>query len=97
MLYHIFASDFSAVCCESPVQPYPKCPLLDSDLVTAEDIEENRINCNRHGSSLCILTWPFFMLEVAILIWLNCGHKGLHVVSNNTQIGCAIQTMLNSY
>lgn len=36
-----------------------------------------------------------YMLEVAIISWINCGHKVMHVVSNNTQTGCGIQSILD--
>ena len=35
------------------------------------------------------------MLEVAIRRWIYCGHEGMHMVSNITQIGCGIQAMID--
>ena len=35
------------------------------------------------------------MLEVAVR--RPCGHEGMHLVSNNTQIGCGIQAMFDLY
>ncbi|KAK0140286.1 hypothetical protein N1851_022728 [Merluccius polli] len=32
------------------------------------------------------MTWRVILLEVAIRRWVHCGHKGMDMVSNNTQI-----------
>ena len=45
----------------------------------------------------CFVTWCIIMLEVAIRRWVHCGHEGMHMVSNNTQIGCAIHVMIDWY
>ncbi len=29
--------------------------------------------------------------------WVHCSHKGMDMVSNNTQVGCGVLTMLNWY
>jgi len=42
-------------------------------------------------------TWCIILLEEAIKRWVHCGHKGTEMVSNNSQVGCGIQTMLNWY
>ena len=36
------------------------------------------------------MTWRVILLEVAIRRWVHCGHD-----SNNTQVGCGVDTMLN--
>lgn len=36
------------------------------------------------------------LLKVAIRRWVNCGHEGMYMVSNNAQIGRGIQAMINS-
>jgi len=30
------------------------------------------------------------LLEVAFRKWEHCGHKGMDMVSNNTQLGCCV-------
>ncbi len=29
--------------------------------------------------------------------WVHCSHKGMDMVSNNTQVGCGVYTLLNWY
>ena len=36
---------------------------------------------------LSFVTWFMILLEVAIRRWVHCGHKGMVMVSNNTQVG----------
>ncbi len=36
------------------------------------------------------VTWYVIILEVAITRWVHCGHKGLDMVSKNTQVGCGM-------
>lgn len=37
------------------------------------------------------------MLDVAIRRWVNCGHEGMHMASNNNQTGCGIQAMIDCH
>lgn len=37
------------------------------------------------------------MLDEAIRGWVKSSHEGVHIVSNHTQIGCGIQTMIDLY
>ncbi len=37
---------------------------------------------------LSFVTWCIILLEVAIRRWIHCSHKGMYMVSNNTQVGC---------
>ncbi len=39
---------------------------------------------------LSFVTWCIILLEVAIRRWVYCSHKGMDMVSNNTQVGCGI-------
>ena len=39
---------------------------------------------------LSFVTWHVILLEVAIRRWVHCGHKGMDIVSNNTQVGCGV-------
>lgn len=34
------------------------------------------------------------MLEVAVRKWINCGNEGMHMISNNTQIGLVALKLL---
>lgn len=34
------------------------------------------------------------LLEVAIRIWVHCGHGGMHMVSNHTETGYGIQAII---
>lgn len=38
-----------------------------------------------------------FLLEVFNRIWVPCDRKGMDIVSNNSQVGCGIQTMLRCF
>lgn len=43
-------------------------------------------------------TWGILTLEVAMIRrWVNCGQKRLHKASNNTQLGCVVQTTIGWY
>ncbi len=37
---------------------------------------------------LSFVTWCIILLEVAFRRWVHCSHKGMDMVSNNTQVGC---------
>ncbi len=37
---------------------------------------------------LSFVTWCVILLEVAIRRWVYCSHKGMDMISNNTQLGC---------
>ncbi len=37
---------------------------------------------------LSFVTWGIILLEVAIRRRLHFSHKGMDMVSNNTQVGC---------
>ncbi len=51
----------------------------------------NSLSCSRNQSEMIWALWPcIILLEVAIRRWVNCSHKGMDMVSNNTQIGCGI-------
>ncbi len=46
---------------------------------------------------LSFVTWYIILLEVAIRRWVHCSHKGMDMVSNNTQVAvvfkwCSIRT-----
>ncbi|KAG8541121.1 hypothetical protein GDO81_029672 [Engystomops pustulosus] len=44
------------------------------------------------------MTWRIILLKVAIRCYrVHCAHKGMDMVSNNTQVGCGVATMLNWY
>ncbi len=50
----------------------------------------NSLACTRNQSEddLSFVTWCIILLEVAIRRWVHCSHKGMDMVSNNTQVGC---------
>ncbi len=39
---------------------------------------------------LSFVTWCIILLEVVIRRWEHCSHKGMDMVSNNTQVDCGI-------
>ena len=45
---------------------------------------------------LCFVT-SCVMLDVVLRKWVHCDHGEMHMVSNNTQIGCGIQAMIDWY
>ncbi len=42
---------------------------------------------------LSFVTWCIILLEVAIRRWVHCSHKGMDMVSNNTQVGKGAQSV----
>ncbi len=36
------------------------------------------------------VTWCIILLEVSLRRWVHCSHKGMDMVSNNTQVGCGV-------
>lgn len=42
----------------------------------------------------CFVTWH--IMDVAIITWVNCNYKAMHVV-NNIQMDCGIQMMFDRY
>lgn len=41
-------------------------------------------------NDLSFVTWCATLLEAVIIGWVNCGHKGIDMVSKNTKLGCDI-------
>jgi len=41
------------------------------------------------------VTWCIILLEVAIRGWVHGGHKGMDMVRNNAQVGCAKKKCAN--
>ncbi len=39
---------------------------------------------------LSFVTWCIILLEVVIRRWVHCNHKGMDMVSNNTEVGCGV-------
>ncbi len=39
---------------------------------------------------LSFVTWCIILLEVAIKRWMHFSHKGMDMVSNNTQVSCGL-------
>ncbi len=51
----------------------------------------NSLSCSRNmKDDLSFVAWCIILLEVAIRRWVHCSHKGMDMVSNNTQVGCGI-------
>ncbi len=49
----------------------------------------NSLSCSRNQSEMIWALWRcIILLEVAIRRWVHCSHKGMDIVSNNTQVGC---------
>ncbi len=56
----------------------------------------NSLSCSRNQSEMIWALWHYpdicgiILLEVAIRRWVHCSHKGMDMVSNNTQVGCDV-------
>ncbi len=78
---------------ESPVPPHPKGALLDWDLVTVEAIWVKWTHCHVQETSLrwfelCdMVHYPAGCRHQKMV---HCSHKGMDMVSNNTQVGCGV-------
>lgn len=48
-------------------------------------------------NDLTLVTCCIFLLEVFNRIWVPCDRKVMDIVSNNSQVGCGIQTMLRCF
>lgn len=48
-------------------------------------------------NDLTIVTCCIFLLEVFNRIWVPCDRKVMDIVSNSSQVGCGIQTMLRCF
>ncbi len=84
---------------ESLVPPHPKGALLDWDLVTVEAIwvKWTHVMFKKPvWDDLSFVTWCIILLEVHQKM-VHCSHKGMDMVSNNTQVDCGVYTMLNWY
>ncbi|XP_073795600.1 mucolipin-3 isoform X6 [Danio rerio] len=51
----------------------------------------NSSSCSRNQSEM---TCCVILLEVAIRRWRHCAHKGMDMVSSNTQVGCGVDAQL---
>ncbi len=53
----------------------------------------NSLSCSRIQSEMiwALWHWCIILLEVAIRRWVHCSHKGMDMVSNNTQVGCGFK------
>ena len=47
-------------------------------------VEASELHCHVQETSLSFVAW---LLEVAISRWVHRGHKGMDMVSDNTQVG----------
>ncbi len=79
--------------CESPVPPHPKGALLYWDLVSVEAIWLKWTHCHvqetsPRGFELCDMV--HYPAGSNIRRWVHCSHKGMDMVSNNTQVGCGV-------
>ena len=85
-------------CCESVVLPHPKGVLLDSDLMTGKATEEHWTHYHVHETSskrLLPCDMVHYHAGSSHEKMVYCGHEGMHMGSNNTQIGCGIQAMID--
>ncbi len=83
----------SRSCCKSPVPPHPKGALLDWDLVTVEAIWVKWTHCHVPETSLRwfeLCNMMHYPAGNSIRRWVHCSHKGMDMVSNNTQVGCGV-------
>ncbi len=79
--------------CESPVPPHPKDALLDWDLVNVEAIWVKWTHCHVQETSLRwfeLCDMVHYPAGSSIRRWEHCSHKGMDMVSNNTQVGCGV-------
>lgn len=75
----------------------PKGVLLDSDPVT-EPLKNAKLNVMLMKpvcDPFCFVTCCIIMLEVGFKRQVNCGREGIHMVSNNTQIGSGSYGMID--
>ncbi len=76
-----------------PVPTHPKAALLDWDLVTVEAIWVKWTHCHVQETSLRrfeICDMVHYPAGSSIRRWVHCSHKGMDMVSNNTQVGCGV-------
>ncbi len=86
--------------CESPSYTTSKGALLDWDLVTVEAIWVKWTHCHVQET-----VWDWFELcdmlhypaGSSIRRWVHCIHKGMDMVSNNTQVVCVFKRCSNWY
>ncbi len=79
--------------CESPISPHPKGALLDWDLVTVEAIWVKSTHCHVQETSLKwfeLCDMVHYPAGSSHQKMLHCSHKGMDMVSNNTQVGCGV-------
>lgn len=85
---HLLANTFLAAdhfpWCDSPVPLHPKGALLEWNLVVMEAIWVQWTLRHVQETIVRILK-PCNMLDAVIRRWLQCGHKEMDMVSNNTQ------------
>ena len=90
--HHAVAADLSAAhpWCDSPIPPHPKDVPLDWDLVIVEATGVQWTHCHVQETSLRWFELCDMACYSAIKRWVHCGHKGMDMVSNNTQVGCGV-------
>ncbi len=71
-----------------PFHHIPKCSIVLRYSDCGGHLSKvNSLSCSRNQSEMI---WCIILLEVAIRRWVHCSHKGMDVVSNNTQVGCGV-------
>lgn len=69
---------------------HPTGALLELDLWSRQTSSVQRIHCQGTSQRWYELYWCVILPKAAIKERVYCGYKGISMVSNNTQAGCAI-------
>lgn len=83
---------------EYPIPPHRKGALLDWDWLLSLikwlwTKTVNSLSCLRNQfEMICenFVRWSIILLRAVIRRWVDCSHKGMDMVNNNTQVGCGV-------
>lgn len=86
MLVHSDIVASHSLWCYSPVPPHPKGVIL-AWLWTPFKYTDLIVMFKKFvQGDFSFVTWNIIPIEVAFTRWIHCGHKGIDMVSNNTQV-----------